>query len=838
MNKAGCAAVLVASVALAAFAAEEELTITDCSFELRPFYKCPEGDIHFDEGNFKKLGLSGLTYIGERNGTNCYWAVDDEDGNLYPMSIGTGGDGKIINDAAITFGDRVKMACAKDMEGCAYDPASGKVWISQETGALIREYDPKTGAISRTAPVPEVMKNYNENRSLEALTISGNGKVMWTCNEEALKCDGSVSSRDTGTVVRLTRFTRKSVYDNWTPAGQWPYLTEPIGSDPCNKFGFFVDENSSENVTQSGVSGLCLLPNGTLLVLERRCYGDGSLGAKIQSRIYKVDFSDATEISSIKSLKEHPSFKCVTKGDPLWDSLDSRFGLRICNFECMCLGPRLDDNSCVLVLTTDANNAPEYCVLTLKLSGLNVHTLNVRRYTYEQPDGTRVWGFSEQNYRYLDGTPITVRNPGECIEPTAYTNSGDRVFTSEWKLPKHGIWDRKGPTATFNIHTNDTLWWTITRQKDAKTPIYAHDTFEEYSLGTWYPSVKHWTGGCEAVASGYTPKEGDRMRILKFAPHTKVLDATEGAIRSLKTNVNGIQRFRVDIMLEIQRSPKERLEEPPDNPRFAIAADNEGYLNLWYRKCVGNTISKKYDWGRLDDGKNTRFSNGDWVRVSFVYAISSGQAFAKVLVNGDDCSVEGGKEYCSLDAGKGPWFPVSGQDIPTKLALAGTKADDFIMAEKTYIDSVHPSASIMVAPSAASGASGAAALGGQAYTVSTAVPAPVAAPATASAGLAVSAAGPSSVFAVPAPAITGFGITSAKLPRIEFIGYVGGVGYRVLCSSTIDFKNATPIAGRIVETRIDEDDKGVVAVWEGDKPDSPASGAKFYRVEVVGAAAE
>ncbi|MCR5750929.1 MAG: esterase-like activity of phytase family protein [Kiritimatiellae bacterium] len=619
MNKAGCAAVLAASVALSAFSAEADIKISSVSFLERPVYLGPEGDRCSGGERFKFLGLSGLAYAGG----DTYYAVDDGDGYLYQLTIPIeretgriklddsyrrkpyGTNGFVHGTAEITFMPGVRMSDANDMEGCAYDPASGKLWIAQEKDALIREYDPATGKISRSAPVPEVLKDYYENLSLEALTISGNGKVMWTCNEESLKCDGPFSSENKGTIVRLTRFTRKSVYDNWTPAGQWPYLTEPVGTP----------RNGISDPKRSGVAGMCLLPDGTLLVLERRCYGD-PLCPNLQFRIYKADFTGATEISSVKSLKGLSSFNCVGKGiKPLWDSEKSGFlSVNYSNFECMCLGPRLNDGSCVLVLASDGNNGG--CiekVMTLRLEGLNIHTLNVRRYTYKRKDGGHVWGFSQQNYRYLDGQQVTMHNIGEGIAPTAHTNKGARVYTSEWKLPAHGIYGRKGAVATFYIKKDDTLWWDIQE-------------------------------------AGFAP-----------------------------------------------------------------------------------------------------------------------------------------------------------------------------------------SASIMVAPSAASGA---AALGGQAYTVSTAVPAPVAAPATASVGLAASAAEPSATSAVPAPAITGFGITSAKLPRIEFIGYVGGVEYRVLCSSTIDFRNATAIAGRIVETRIDEDDKGVVAVWEGDKPDSPASGAKFYRVEVVEAAAE
>ncbi len=813
MNKAGCAAVLAASVALAAFAAEKPRLWVSCTSEV-------------DNVSNASSDWSGITYAGD----NLYYVVDDKTKKMYSvtMKIAAGGSPKASNIAITNSWD----IGVDETEGCAYDPGSGRIWISRESDSSIREFDLVSKKFVRTAPVPAIFNRVRENFSLEALTISGDGLTMWICNEEALVCDGNRSSLTNGTIVRLTRFSRPSVHDNWTPSGQWAYKTERIAKE-AQDHGNKVWYPTGNPDGRRGVAALTALPDGTLLVLERGYFGWGEVADDLEWYLYAVDSEqfksgwDISNLSKFSSLSTTTNqFKYVEK-KKLWGDYKTKT-----NYEGMCLGPSLSTNSVALVLVSERGGS----IMTIELSGINVRTLNLRRYTEEG-----VLGFSERNYRYLDGTPMTIHNPGEGIAETWYTNRGDRVFASEWSLRNHGYIRKKGSVATFNLKADDTLCWFIHKQENANTLIFAHDTFEEYAPNKSVSSVKKWNGDVDYVAvvpQTYTPQQGERMRILKSAPHKNVLDATDGATRSLKTNVNGIQRFRVDIMLEIQRSPKERLEEPPDNPRFAIAADTNGCLNLWYRKCNGNTVSSKYDWGQLN---TTQFSDGDWVRVSFKYVIPThGQAFASVLVNNIVCSVEGGKASCSLDDGasKGPWFPVSGTGLPDDLVLAGTKADDFIMAAPGYIDTVHPSASIMVAPSEGSGASGEAAVGGQAYTVTTAVPAPVAAPATASAGLAVSAAGPSAVFAVPAPAITGFGITSAKLPRIEFIGYVGGVEYRVLCSSTIDFRNATAIAGKIVETRTDDEGNGVVAVWEGNEPDSLASGAKFYRVEVVGAAAE
>ena len=215
IRKIVCATISAAAFSGIVLSAEAELHAVKVSEVSRP-EKNPEQ-------------LSGITYAGG----NLYYAVDDEENKLYPIRMSIDRDKGTIThqeiDLGITLTNSIPGSTAfSDVEGCAFDPASGNLWVSQESGALIREVDPKTGRLLRSASVPSIMTNYYGNYSLEALTISGDGKTMWTCNEEALRCDGQKASFTTGTVVRLTRFIRASVYDNWTPSGQWAYETEAI----------------------------------------------------------------------------------------------------------------------------------------------------------------------------------------------------------------------------------------------------------------------------------------------------------------------------------------------------------------------------------------------------------------------------------------------------------------------------------------------------------------------------------------------------------------------------------------------------------------------------------
>ena len=150
--------------------------------------------------------ISGITYAGG----DLYYAVDDNDKKLYPITLKINRDtGSLASGTnGMDIGTGVVMSGGNDMEGCAFDPASGKVWISQETSALIREFDPSSGDLLRSAPVPAIQKQYYGNYSLEALTISGDGMTMWTANEEALKVDGELATNSVGSVVRLTVHAR------------------------------------------------------------------------------------------------------------------------------------------------------------------------------------------------------------------------------------------------------------------------------------------------------------------------------------------------------------------------------------------------------------------------------------------------------------------------------------------------------------------------------------------------------------------------------------------------------------------------------------------------------
>ena len=610
--------------------------------------------------------ISGITYAGG----NLFYAVDDNDNKLYPLTLAINRSNGSLTTSGITIGTGVVMSGGNDMEGCAFDSCSGYVWISQETSALIREYDPTTGTLYREAPVPAVQKKYRGNYSLEALTISGDGMTMWTANEEALTVDGLLATNSVGSVVRLTRFTRVSVYDNWTPNGEWAYVTQPIGS--------VKDEH-----TRSGVSGLCALPDGTLLVLERRCYNPEGWFPDFEVSVYQVNFSGATDVSSIAALNG-ASYTKTTK-QKLWSY---KHGNDMPNYEGMCLGPRLDDGSCVLVLISDGGSYAEEGVFTLKLSGLNIWTMGFDAVV----DALCLSSIVGTNYRYIDGKQVSVSLSGEGVDAVAYTNNGATVVSATWTVTNAAnqtLASGSGTTATFNVSGDGTLAWNVTTNT-AVSPIMANDSFEAYAAGTQGNDILGWSGeDAEVVVTNYTASAGYPMA---REGHTKVLKVDGDLTRTYPEVVTNAPQV-LEFMLAVRRAPAgSEPVAPQASDKIVIVCDSDGRLQVNCKKPDGST-----GWVALS---STQYANDDWIRVTITFdytSNASGRAFAQIKLDGTACTTGVASPTDPATAG-GSWYEllqVGDKRCVSSLVASGTcKLDDVILsieegqAEPTYIDGV------------------------------------------------------------------------------------------------------------------------------------------------------
>ena len=295
-------------------------------------------------------GLSGITWVSG----NQYYLINDSGHKMHPATINIDSATGVITTAS--HDTEIVLSAGTDLEGIAYDPdgnaGAGSVFISDEVGPAVREHA-LDGTLITTLPVPTVYTTGRTNKMLESLTRQQNGATIWTANEEALTNDGPISTFTAGTVVRLQRFTRSET--GYIPNGQWAYETDKIAHDSP----FVTNE-------VSGLSDLCVLPNGQLLALERQVTGSG-IGLnfpEFRNYIYLVDFNGATDVSGLPALNSENHIK-VTKTF-LWSGT---FGLPFSNYEGLALGPELTDGSHSLLMISDGDDQPDEDLYALKISG-------------------------------------------------------------------------------------------------------------------------------------------------------------------------------------------------------------------------------------------------------------------------------------------------------------------------------------------------------------------------------------------------------------------------------------------------------------------------------------
>lgn len=286
--------------------------------------------------------LSGITWAGG----NRYYAVSDDaftnEVGLYPLTVDLSSNGLAVASCTIAQPtNRIPLAAAYDLEDVAFDAANGTVWAVDETRCTVKEYRLSDGAAVRTLQLPDFLRKARSNLGLESLALSGDGLTLWTCTEEALPCDGPRSSSATGTTVRLLKFARPTARGDFTFAGTFPYTTD-AWSQP-------YDFNGQG---RRGVSGLCVLPDGSLLVLERELSFGGKKAweavstARLSFAIYHVD-----------AVKGTGKVKIASAGGRVF-----AFG----NYEGMCLGPRLPDGRLSVLLVSDAGDGVSpSCILPL-----------------------------------------------------------------------------------------------------------------------------------------------------------------------------------------------------------------------------------------------------------------------------------------------------------------------------------------------------------------------------------------------------------------------------------------------------------------------------------------
>lgn len=278
---------------------------------------------------FKVRGMSGVTWLSGEAGDSIFAVVIDNSDKVVRLRASFKEDCSI---ASLAIVDGLTLGVSGDHEGIAFtDGATNTIFVADEVGPAINEFDLSSGALRREIPVPSVFTepgHLRSNLGLESLSRCPETGDVWSANEEALTVDGERSTPERGTLVRLTR---PSVGEGGGPDVQFVYLTEPL-------------HGAMMRGGRSGVSDVVAISGGRLLVLERSfASGEGLF----KNSIYVIDPAEGmpTDVAGMGAL-EGAEIEPVKKR-LVWSGFLNQ------NLEGLCLGPRVSPTSWVLLGVVD-----------------------------------------------------------------------------------------------------------------------------------------------------------------------------------------------------------------------------------------------------------------------------------------------------------------------------------------------------------------------------------------------------------------------------------------------------------------------------------------------------
>ena len=188
-------------------------------------------------------------------------------------------------------------------------------------------------------PSSEFYPNYN----FESLAFDSVHQYLWTIPESTLRKDGQPATPQNGLTnqLRLMRL-------DWGKNSR--YMTT---------YAYQMDQPSTHkkaDIYVMGVSELCALPDGQLLVLEREAFIPKiKIGAFCKCKLYLINPLNSEEFSMKDKFSADTPFlkkRLLTE----WKTGLSLSKRSFANYEGMCLGPKLEDGSQVVILLSDSQD--------------------------------------------------------------------------------------------------------------------------------------------------------------------------------------------------------------------------------------------------------------------------------------------------------------------------------------------------------------------------------------------------------------------------------------------------------------------------------------------------
>ena len=206
-------------------------------------------------------------------------------------------------------------------------------------------------------PSSDFYPNYN----FESLAFDSVHQYLWTIPESTLRKDGQPATPQNGLANRL-RLMRLN----------WGKMKEDSNKEECSEqesskkdfrymmtYAYQMDQPSTHkkaDIYVMGVSELCALPDGQLLVLEREAFIPKiKIGAFCKCKLYLINPLNSEEFSMKENISSDTPFlkkRLLTE----WKTGLSLSKRSFANYEGMCLGPKLEDGSQVIILLSDSQD--------------------------------------------------------------------------------------------------------------------------------------------------------------------------------------------------------------------------------------------------------------------------------------------------------------------------------------------------------------------------------------------------------------------------------------------------------------------------------------------------
>ena len=203
--------------------------------------------------------------------------------------------------------------------------------------------------------------DFYPNYNFESLAFDSVRQYLWTIPESTLRKDGQPATPQNGLANRL-RLMRL----NWGKMKEDSNKEEYSEQESSKKdsrymmtYAYQMDQPSTHkkaDIYVMGVSELCALPDGQLLVLEREAFIPKiKIGAFCKCKLYQINPLNSEEFSMKENFSSDTPFlkkRLLTE----WKTGLSLSKRSFANYEGMCLGPKLEDGSQVVILLSDSQD--------------------------------------------------------------------------------------------------------------------------------------------------------------------------------------------------------------------------------------------------------------------------------------------------------------------------------------------------------------------------------------------------------------------------------------------------------------------------------------------------